>query len=80
MFSYENCQKWIENPRVGGSIPPPGTKAPLSVNDINGLRGRIVPPFSCLGKSGTFLFVRRSGARATGERLVSARSSNDGGQ
>src|SRR6056297_478080 len=50
-------EQWIENPRVGGSIPPPGTKAPYSVNDINGLRGKIVPPFARLGKSGTFLFM-----------------------
>src|SRR6056297_126244 len=53
-------EQWIENPRVGGSIPPPGTKAPLKVNDINGLWGKIVPPFSRLGKSGTFLFAVRS--------------------
>jgi hypothetical protein len=30
------------------------------VNDINRLRGKIVPPFVRLGKSGTFLFVVRS--------------------
>jgi len=26
--------QWIENPRVGGSIPPPGTTFKNNINDL----------------------------------------------
>jgi hypothetical protein len=27
-------EQWIENPRVGGSIPPPGTTFQNNINDL----------------------------------------------
>ncbi len=50
-------EQWIENPRVGGSIPPPGTIHHPRCNEISALRDGFVPPPSGMGKSGTFLFA-----------------------
>ena len=35
----------IENPRVGGSNPPPGTRTKVNINKINGLEAKSVPLF-----------------------------------
>ena len=50
-------EQWIENPRVGGSIPPPGTIQLFEIKEISGLRGEKVPPYAAKVKSGTFLFA-----------------------
>ena len=50
----------IENPCVGGSIPPLGTRTFVNLNKISVLLAKSVPLFEPLPKSGTFLFVSRS--------------------
>ena len=33
-LSSSGVEQWIENPRVGGSIPPPGTTFQNNINDL----------------------------------------------
>ena len=45
-----------ENPRVGGSNPPPGTRTKVNINKFKHLWPKSVPLFRSLAKSGTLLF------------------------
>jgi hypothetical protein len=51
----------IENPRVGGSIPPPGTRTKVNINKNSALETKSVPLFEPDPKSGTLLFHIGSG-------------------